>query len=387
MKKLPNNMMDIKIDNINTVFDLIRSYDEIARVKLAELTGLTRMSVTRIVGLLMEHNLVYEKGEILSGRGRPAKKLYVNAEAIYSLTAYLDVDDMRIAVVNLKNQFVFKTTVEAKSFTAMEDYVDAVYREVSKLPYALIQKINTIAFVCPGIINPNNGEVVVSSQLKWRHAKLGEYAHFKFGKKTIVRNDVKSALIGEIAEIRDKESLNLAYMDIGFGVGVGVISDGKLLMGANNNAGEIGHITIDYHGRKCECGRIGCLNTVLNIQSILDSAFHRDQTIASIGDIVNQYRNQTPWALELIGDVCTYLSIALNNIIYAYDPCKIVLGGKFFDQFEDLLDIMLASEHFKMHNHYWSNVEIERSKKGDDSYLIGGAIDSQKWIFNQMFTS
>lgn len=386
MKKIPSSMTDIKIDNINMIFELIRINDEITRVKLADSTDITSMSVTRIVNLLLDNKLIYEEGEILSGRGRPAKKLYINPSAFYSATAYLDVDEIKIAIINLENSIVEHNTIISKEIYSMKEYVDAVYSCISEMENAILDKISVISFVCPGIINSKSGEVMVSAQLKWIHEKLGEYAFFKFGKKIIVANDVKSALMGEICEIKETESLDLAYLDIGYGVGVGVISDGKLLKGANSNAGEIGHITIDYKGEKCECGRIGCLNTVLNIRAILERARIEDNGIECVRDIAEHYRENKSWAIELVDDICMYFAIALNNIIYAYDPRTILLGGKLFNQFDDILKIILASKPYMLHNHYWSDVQIKLSEKGENAQLIGGAIQAQKWFFDKLFS-
>lgn len=387
MRKIRNNMLDIKKENINTIFELIKSYDDISRVRLSELSDLTKMSITRIVTLLMENNLVYEKGEVPNGRGRPAKELYINKKAIYTLSIHLDVEDVKMAIIDLKNNFIYEKSLNARNLNTMEEYVDKVYEDCKNIPKDLFEKIKIVSFICPGIINPNNGEVALSVQLKWKHEKLGEYGTEIFGKKVIVMNDVKAALKGEIANLVKRENLNLAYMDVGYGVGAGVINDGKVIYGANNNAGEIGHITINQEGKLCECGRRGCLNTVLSLGSILENAQLHDGEINKISDILDRHREGAIWTKNFIEDISTYLSIALNNIIYAYDPKEIILGGRFFEEFNSVIDIIFNSRKFIMNKHYWSDVKIRISTEKNSTHLLGGAISAQKLSINEIIES
>lgn len=388
MKKNLNNLADIKIDNINLIFDIIRDNDGITRTKIAALSGLSTMSITRLVLLLLEKNYVFEDGEITQSRGRPAKMLHINPNALYTLTIYIDVSMIIIAVVDLNNEVVLQSSVNSCEINSMEEYIDAAYEEYEKMmvnyPH-IKQQIECISIVCSGIIDQRKGEVLLSAQLGWRNAKVVDYTKEKFGVTTIIDNDVKSALIGELTHAKDYRDMNLAYMDIGYGIGVSLWVGGQILRGANNSAGEIGHITINYNGLQCECGRRGCLNTVLNIKSFINRAREHNDTITSIEDIAQKYKDGESWAIALVDDACLYFSIAVNNIIYAYDPAIIKIGGKFINQFEGFLDIMSSSPHYSNYGNFKIDSDIELSTMGNSSYIIGGAINSQKLLFDKMF--
>lgn len=387
MKKNLNYLEESKIENINLIFDLIRNNDGITRVMLADMTNFTRMNITRLVGLLIDKDIVYEDGEILAGRGRPAKKLHINPNVLYSVTANIDVDKITLAVVNLENKIIMSETIDAENEISMEDYVDRVYKAYKNWEYKypnICEKVGCIAFVSPGIINPYTGNIIFSAQLGWRHENIVEYGNKKFGMKVIVDNDVKSALVGELAFRNKKDKSSIAYMAIGYGVGVGLWIDGKIFRGANNNAGEIGHISIDYNGEQCSCGRKGCLDTVLSIRSFLKKAGSLDKSIKTIGDISNKYQKGEPWAIELIDDASRYFSIAINNIMYAYDPDEILVGGLLFDMFPGILDIMMESKHFQMYGEYIKSIHITPSLMGTKAYLIGGAIGAQNYMLEKI---
>lgn len=388
MKRKINNLSDIKIDNINLVHDIIRDNDGITRIELARLTGLSTMSITRVVSLLMENGFIYEGGEISNRRGRPAKLLHINSQAIYTLIIYIDVNTLIIAVVDLNNNIVLQSDINTNEISTMEEYIDTAYKgyiKMTKDNTHIMKNIKLISIVCSGVVDTKKNEVIISAQLKWRNEKIVDYAKQKFEIDAIVDNDVKTALMGEMACDRKYKNINLAYMDIGYGIGVGLWIGGQVLRGANNSAGEIGHITIDNNGPECECGRKGCLNTVLNIESFLNNAKEYDDTIDSIKDIVEKYKEDEDWAISLVDDACMYISIALNNIINAYDPAVIKIGGKFIDQFDGFLDIVFKSSHYKNYRNFNINAKIELSSMGEQSYIIGGAINSQKMLFNRLF--
>ncbi len=389
MKKKINNLFDIKIENINLIIDTIRNNKGITRIELASLSGLSGMSITRIVSLLLDNDFIYEDGEVSNKRGRPAKLLHINPRAFYTLTIYIDVNTLIIAVVDLNNLIILQSNVNSNEINTMEDYIDAAYEEYEKMIKEhrdIKEGIKCISVVCSGVVDNKKNEVIISAQLKWRNAKIGEYTKKKFGITTIVDNDVKSALIGEISYNSKYNDINLAYMDIGYGIGVGLWIGGQILRGTNNSAGEIGHITIDYNGLQCECGRRGCLNTALNIKSFINRAQENDNNITSIEDIVKKYKMHEEWAVALVDDVCMYFSIALNNIINAYDPAIIIIGGKFVDQFKGFLDIISSSQHFIQYGNFKIDADIRLSSMGEKSYIMGGAINSQKLIFNNLFS-
>lgn len=388
MKRKINNVVDIKLENINSIFSIIRDNDGITRGKIASMSGLSTMSITRIVSSMIDNGFVYEDGEITGSAGRPAKKLRVNTGTYYTMTMYIDVDTVKLAVVDLKNKIVAQTEVASKSIETMQDYIDmayAAYEDMLKGHDEISKGMACISIVCPGVIDQASGEVVISAQLKWRNAKIVDYASQKFKITTIVDNDVKSALVGEVTYDRRCRDMNVAYIDIGYGIGVGLWIGGQVLRGANNRAGEIGHMVIDYNGQKCECGNVGCLNTVLNMQSIIDRARANDSSITTIEDIETRLKEGTEWAKALFEDISMYFSIAVNDIICAYDPSVIKIGGKFIAQSEGFFNIVSELKAHGKFNDVKIEPALEVSALEDKAYIIGGAINSQNLLINNIF--
>ncbi|SFI36775.1 Sugar kinase of the NBD/HSP70 family, may contain an N-terminal HTH domain [Tindallia magadiensis] len=388
MQKPPSSLAEMKIENLKTVFCLIQNNPGITRVELTEKTQVTSMSVTRMVALLKEANLIVESDPMTHKQGRPAKHLYVQRETAHFLVAYLDVDAIVMAVINLNNEIIVQETIKATELSNMKSYVhavEAVYQDWIKEKRVKRDHQKKIVFICPGIIDTLKGEVVLSTQLGWKNEKMAALVHATFGQEVILGNDVKSALLGEVFCEETNKEANIAYMDIGYGVGVALLINGILLRGTNNSAGEIGHITIDYNGAKCQCGRKGCLDTVLNIEALIRKAREGNREIHKVEDIVEGYRQNQPWATGLMEDVSRYFSIAINNIIYAYDPDKIVVGGKLIQWFPEFLEIVTASKDFEIYSESIENIKIEKGRQQERAYLLGGALEAQKQLLEDIF--
>ncbi|HPP67441.1 MAG TPA: ROK family protein, partial [bacterium] len=113
----------------------------------------------------------------------------------------------------------------------------------------------------PGIVD-NRGNVYEAPNLpEWDNFNLKEIFEKKFNKNVIVENDANSIVWGEYLFGAGRGANTIVCLTLGTGLGGGVIIDGKLFRGAIYSAAEIGHMPINYNGRKCGCGSIGCIET------------------------------------------------------------------------------------------------------------------------------
>lgn len=126
----------------------------------------------------------------------------------------------------------------------------------------------------PGFIDEENGMVYEAFNVGWE-----KYDFFnQFRKHTRVPvflgNDANMAALGENWKGAGNQAKNMMMITVGTGVGSGVIANGELLTGENGMAGEIGHMTVDIHGHRCSCGRIGCVETICSATGIVRQARH-----------------------------------------------------------------------------------------------------------------
>lgn len=126
-----------------------------------------------------------------------------------------------------------------------------------------------IGVAAPGPLDSKTGIVFSPPNLPgWDGIPLRDLLAERFQTSIYVDNDANVAGLGEYMFGAGQGSRHMVYMTISTGIGGGVIADGKLLRGANGTAGELGHMTIDWHGERCTCGNIGCLEYLASGTSI-----------------------------------------------------------------------------------------------------------------------
>lgn len=212
--------------------------------------------------------------------------------------------------------------------------IDALLEEHQAQPIGI-----GIAF--PGIIDSVHLKVL-SEYVKYPDAQdfdFRQWATEKWGIPLALENDAKAALIGEWQFGNGRQSKDLVLITLGTGVGSAVMIDGRVLSGRNFIAGNLGgHMTINLHGNICNCGNVGCLetegstwalaNAVKNIdndqfvQSSLSKESNHDFKVlfdhASNGDALAAH----------IRDKCLKAwSLGIINLIHAFDPERVVIGG------------------------------------------------------------
>lgn len=387
----PRGQVEMKIYNRSLILYLIQNNRPISRMQLAKMTGMSPTSMTRIVSELIDLNLVIEVDSVSVGVGRKATMLDINKDVFYSLGLTIDSNALELRLIDFENNIIGKinyalngakydpATVASNShdlfLTMIQD------QKITK------NKVKTLGVSIVGTVNPEEGVVIFSPQMKWKNIPLVKLLEEKFNLPVVLENDVKSAIYKAYTLNPNNQVRNLAYLNIGSGVGLAFMSKGKMIRGRNNAAGEIGHITVKPNGNLCDCGRKGCLNTYLAEKEILKKAKTYDQSIISLGQIVQSFHNNIPWANELIHEICTYLAIAINNTLCSYNPDKIIVGGPLVSNHPEVLEKALSLDGY-FYDLISSDVIIQAASAHDEESVIGAALLAQsshiKNIINQL---
>jgi len=196
-----------------------------------------------------------------------------------------------------------------------------------------------IGIAFPGIID-NIRYKVLSKYVKYPDAQdvdFSQWATERWNIPVAVENDAKAALVGEWQFGSGKGANDLVLITLGTGVGSAVMIGGKVLSGRNFIAGNLGgHMTINMHGKTCNCGNIGCLETegstwaladeVRNVPRFTGSSLSEESDI----DFKNLFRHaeEGDSLAAQVRDKCLKAwSLGIINLIHAFDPEKIVIGG------------------------------------------------------------
>ena len=213
-------------------------------------------------------------------------------------------------------------------------------REAVRTAGVAWDEIGSIGIACGGPLDPAAG--VIQSPLSlpgWDDIPLVAIVERALDRPAVVDNDATACALAEFwfGAWRDRAIGSLVYLTISTGIGGGLVLDGRLYRGAAGNAGELGHLTVDYLGRQCACGRRGCLeayasgtNIAVRAREALDTG--RNSTLAALSkvraeDVAAAAAAGDELAADIWNETTAILGSAVANILDVFNPDLVVLGG------------------------------------------------------------
>ena len=222
------------------------------------------------------------------------------------------------------------------------------------------------------------GTVANSPHLRWRDVPFGRLlsarldARYQLG----VYNDVNAIVWGETVAGAARGSRDVLGVYVGTGIGGGLVCDGRLVEGASNCAGEIGHVKVrwDDAAAPCACGSRGCVEAYIG-GSYLQARIDRELgTTGVFADEVDRRATAgDDWALGLWTELAPLLAVALGNAIAVLNPERLVLGGGLLARCPTLYELVAASLAVAGNQPSLEPLTIVLGELGDDAGLIGAA--------------
>ncbi|MGE6226140.1 ROK family protein [Paenibacillus chitinolyticus] len=382
MKKHDQDFM--KRQNRLTVFEIIKHQQPISRASIAKQTGMSPTTVSRIVAELAEEGYLLESEQVSAGLGRKSTLLEMVDAAVLSVGVELDRHQVNIGIVDLQGNVVAMSQYPRSVEESPEVTLERVGTEIGQLTKSNeidCERIIGVGVGLPGIIDNDTGEVMFSVQLGWRNVRLAERLKEITGYDVAVDNELKAKALAEHMKGAAIGSQRTVLLGFGNGVGSAFIMDGEIYRGRTNSAGEIGHTTIDPNGMLCDCGKAGCLQTYINIKSLLSEA-NKIRPVRSIEDLFEAKKAGERWALHLIERALMYMAITINNVVCMYNPDSVILSGELTDKFPEIFDEVVDLCYSK---YVWEPLRgafrILKSELHEQGVVIGSGLISQNCFF------
>lgn len=258
----------------------------------------------------------------------------------HELTAGIDIGGTNtdFGLVDRTGRILLKDTVATGSFKQAEHLVETVS---AKIKGGLKSLGNAYTLTGTGIGAPNgnhfNGTIEFASNLGWReNTPIRDLFENALHVKTLLTNDAKAGAMGEMLFGGAKGMRDFIYITLGTGLGSGIVTDGRLVYGHDGLAGEMGHIIMFPNGRRCSCGRAGCLETYCSATGLkrtyLESLWSKGIKSEGLKDIHTKdiYEKAAAGEQDAI-DAFHYtgeiLGMALANSVNYFSPEAIFLFG------------------------------------------------------------
>lgn len=382
MKKHDQDFM--KRQNRLTVFEIIKHQQPISRASIAKQTGMSPTTVSRIVAELAEEGYLLESEQVSAGLGRKSTLLEMVDAAVLSVGVELDRHQVNIGILDLQGNVVAMCQYPRSVEESPEVTLERVGTEIDQLTKSSeidYERVIGVGVGLPGIIDNDTGEVMFSVQLGWRNVRLAERLKEITGYDVAVDNELKAKALAEHMKGAAIGSQRTVLLGFGNGVGSAFIMEGEIYRGRTNSAGEIGHTTIDPNGMLCDCGKAGCLQTYINIKSLLSEA-NKIRPVRSIEDLFEAKKAGERWALHLIERALMYMAITINNVVCMYNPDSVILSGELTDKFPEILDEVVDLCYSK---YVWEPLRgafrILKSELHEQGVVIGSGLISQNCFF------
>ncbi len=271
---------------------------------------------------------------------------------------------------------------------AVTSAMGAVYSAADLSPQ-LKSSISGVGICAPGPLNPQTGVIINPPNLPgWRNFPLAAEISKAYSLPVRVDNDGNAAALAEALWGAGRDYRNVFYATIGTGIGSGIVFDGRIYHGRTGAAAEGGHMSIDYRGPRCGCGKLGCIEALASgpaiarraseqiaagsRSSILDLAGGHPDRITS--EMVGQaYRAGDPLAKKVLLETATFLTVWLGNIVDLLEPGVMILGGgaasllqPFFEEIRDQLPAWCV-------NSQCQDIPLLAAHYGADAGIAGGA--------------
>jgi predicted NBD/HSP70 family sugar kinase len=320
-----------------------------SRADLARATGLTRVTVSDLVGALIADGLIGELGAPAESKvGKPPTLVGLLTDATHIVALDLSpADRMAGAIVNLAGQVKARVEVPLDGDLG-PDAVGLAVDLAAQLHSDWDGPLLGVGVGSPGVVD-GSGVVLDAHNLHWAGVDLTGILRGRLGLPVYVANDANTAVLAEYT-FGGTTAGDLLLLRVETGVGAGLVVGGALVQGHAWAAGEIGHVVVDPAGKPCACGRAGCLETVLAVPRL---------------------RAQDQAGLTTVGEV---LGDALAPVVGLLNLHELVLAGP-----PDLLDGPLREAVDRVVRERTMAVStadfvVRTSTLGDDVVLAGAAV-------------
>jgi len=357
------------------MFETICRNEGITRAQLVAETKMSEMTVGRSVDFLLKSDLVLDRlNDSNNDVGRPASRLYLSRNFV-NIGVSLESGGVSIGLVDSyggvlqchRHRFQTEGMAPEEVLGIAAEQIEEFVREHAP------EGAQAIGMAIPGLIDYRNGYVRLSSQLNWADVPAAEILRKNpFIPDVIIENDVKARALGENRFGSRKESKSSVLLNIGNGVGAGVVVEGEIYRGKKNYAGEIGHTMLSANNRICRCGRKGCIEATISQPAVLREARIVDPDI-DIAGIEAAYRKGEVWTATLLNIVAEYILTVVNILANTYAPDVIVLCGSLVEQCEALRDIIMEQYRKQYPSIFNDLFSLEFSEFGTNGDLIGAA--------------
>lgn len=362
---------EIKEGNENKIFKYIfNTEDSFSIPELAKANDMSFPTVKRVISKFLDKGIVSEWTLSSGGVGRRAIEYKYNSEFCFSIGVRINEEKIKIILTDAKGKKIIYRTYEYKNEIGdiLDILIDKLKDFLAGLENKFLDKIIGIGISIPGIYNKENS--FLEFTLAKRHpASSIEKIEEELNLKVWVENEANMSILAEAIIGNNEELTDFTVINISNNVTCSTFHK----FGTTNDeyffkASRVHHMIVDYEQQK----KVGdCISYKILLEKV-------KTTFPQINSLKDFFENNkfkdSPEGKKIISEYLTYMGIILKNLLFTYNPRKLIICGEISNYEEFLLDDILNIVYEKNHNFYRGRETIKFSKFKGDSSILGAAI-------------
>lgn len=337
-----------KKDNKNsllkkTILRLCIQHGEYSIAALSEKLNASVPTVTKLLGELMDEGFIIDLGKSGTSGGRRPSLYGLNPNAGLFVGVDIRHTHASLAVTDFKGNLVaFEDNIPFR----MENTEEAVHQIAASVRNYFMQhnldwgRVLGMGLSVAGRVNPITGYSNIYSFSEER--SIPSILHEDLDVPVVIENDSRSMTYGEYLAGIVKHEKNVLFINVSWGLGMGMILDGKLYYGTSGYSGEVGHFPLLDNDQICRCGKVGCLETGASGSALvrmvteqleagrassLTPIFKKEGKV-NLNDIIKAIKAEDVLSIETVEKVGANLGRGLAGLINVFNPELVVIGGK-----------------------------------------------------------
>lgn len=402
LKKLNSeNISGVAFKNVNLKKMVLGYFSNVGNATIADLSKELNLSVPKVTMLLsdlIQDGLVQDYGKTESSGGRKPNVYGLVSDSGFFIGVDVKHNHINIGLSDLQKKLIkivkhvgYRLENNKES---LESLCEIINNFIQELPIPK-EKILGIGLNLSGRINHATGYSY--SYFYFNEEPLSEIIESKVNINVFLENDTRAMAYGEFCVGNVHEEKNVLFLNIDYGIGLGILIDGQLYYGNSGFSGEFGHIPAFNNEIMCHCGKKGCLETEASgaaltrmfkekikdgSTSILTKRIDPDNI--QLEDIIDAARHDDFLAIDLIGKVGESIGRGIALLINIFNPELVILGGSLAAT-EDYIRLPIKSAINKYSLSMLNNATaLKMSKLGDEAGVIGACLLAWKRVLSKV---
>ena len=358
--------------------------------ELAEELGVSIGTATKEITGLQKDGLVCDTGKVDTGSGRKPRRYTLNPQAGYYASIDLNDKYVSLGLMDMSGKMVrLRTNVAYKlenTPSALHTLCDIVQDHKLRIPQ-YIDRIRRFCVNIPGRINLKTGHS--HTNFNFTDRPLTEIFSENFGVPASICNDTMAMAYAEYMTSCDAGERNVVFINVNWGLGSGLILNGRPYFGKSGFSGEFGHIHAFENEVLCRCGKKGCLETEVSGQalrrklterirrgesSILSARVLESEVPLSLEEITDAVYREDMLCIDAIEEIGSLLGVQVASMINIFNPDLVVIGGELAMTGDYLLQPLKTAVNKHVLNRVREDTVIRMSRLGDEAGVIGGCL-------------